>query len=195
MFLKLILTALLAVSTENLLFLGGMGFSRSLRSAQRPDSIAVYSLLVTWFTLISMLAGIWLDPLLSFYGIRAVLRSAGLAAASAAAYLVTSVFVRLLFPMRAKKKILPILAPAAINTVVLSMPYLQRSLVFDLVQSVGYALGTGLAFYLASVILAHAEVKCGNPDMPEAFSGLPASILYVGILSMAFAGFSGGRVF
>lgn len=195
MFLKLVLAALLAVGTENLLFTGGAGFSRALRAAQRPASIGVYSLLITWFTLLSALAGIWMSPLLPKYGRTAVLWSSCFAAAAAAAYLLTYLLARAVLPLRAMKKIGPLLAPSALNTIVLAMPYAQRGFALAPVQAAGYALGTGAAFYLASAVLAHAEAKCRNPDMPEAFSGLPASILYIGILSMAFAGFAGGRVF
>lgn len=195
MFWKLVLTALLAVGAENLLFVGGAGFSRALRAAQRPASIGSYSLLVTWFSLLSALAGVWLNPLLPPYGTKAVLNSACFAAAAAAAYLLTYLLVRIVLPARAGKKIEPLLSPAALNTIVLAMPYAQNGFLFGPAQAAGYALGTGAAFYLASAVLAHAEAKCRNPDMPQAFSGLPASILYVGILSMAFAGFAGGRVF
>lgn len=195
MFWKLLLTALAAVGAENLLFAGGAGFSRALRAAQRPESIGLYSILVTWFTLLSALAGVWLNPFLPAYGPRAVLTSSCLAAVAAAGYLLTFVAARAALPLRAMKKIEPLLAPAAINTLVLAMPYAQRGFLFGPAQAVGYALGTGAAFWLASQVLMHAEAKCRNPDMPEAFSGLPATILYVGILSMAFAGFAGGRVF
>jgi electron transport complex protein RnfA len=43
--------------------------------------------------------------------------------------------------------------------------------------------------------LSHAMKICTNPDAPRAFSGLPGVLVYVGILSMAFAGFTGGKVF
>ena len=195
MFLKLVLAALLAVGAENLLFVGGSGFSRALRAAQRPASIGIYSLLITWFTLLSAFAGVWLNSFLPAYGTKAILRSSCFAAAAAAAYLLTSLLMRAVLPARAMKKIGPLLAPSAMNTIVLAMPYAQRGFSLDPVQAAGYAVGTGAAFYLASAVLTHAEAKCRNPDMPKAFSGLPASILYVGILSMAFAGFAGGRVF
>ncbi|WP_411675798.1 Rnf-Nqr domain containing protein [Caproicibacter sp.] len=196
MFFRLMMTALLAVGTENLLFAGGSGFSRALRSAQRPDTVGIYALAVTWFSLASVFAGVWLAPFLpAAYGTKAPLRSACLAAAAAVAYLVTFLLLRALLPARFLSRIAPVLAPAAVNTVVLAMPYVQYQFALDPAQAAGYALGTGAAFYLASEVLMHAEAKCRNPDIPEAFSGLPASILFVGILSMAFAGFAGGKVF
>lgn len=195
MFIRMFYTALLAVGAENLLFSSGAGFSRALRAAQRRESIGTYALLVTWFSMLSMLSGIWLRPVLpAAYGPKMVLRSACLAAAAAAAYVITYLLSRFIFPMRIMKKISVLLAPAAVNTVVLAMPYVQWYLALKTEEAVAYALGTGAAFYLASIVLSHAEEKCRNPDIPSSFKGLPALILYIGILSMAFAGFAGSEI-
>ena len=194
MFAELVLTALLALGAENLLFAGGAGFSRALRAAQHPGMIGRYAGFVAWFSLLSALAGVWLNGSLPDYGPQGTVRAACLAASAAAAYLVTAGLLRGFLPSL-YKKCAPVLAPAAVNAVVLAMPYLQRKFSFDAAHAAAFAAGTGIAFYLAAAALMHAEAKCRNADMPEAFSGLPATLLYVGILSMAFAGFAGGRVF
>lgn len=195
MFLRMIYTAFLAVGAENLLFSGGAGFSRALRAAQRRENIGIYALLITWFSLLSVLFGLWLRPVLpAAYGPKMILRSAYLAAAAAVAYFITYVCARRILPVRFMKKISALLAPAAVNTVVLAMPYMQWYLALKPAEAVGYALGTGAAFFLASVVLSYAEEKCRNPDIPASFRGLPALILYIGILSMAFAGFTGSKI-
>lgn len=48
-------TALLAVTAENLIFTGGIGFSRVLRAARKPKTIGIYSLFVGGFSLVSAL--------------------------------------------------------------------------------------------------------------------------------------------
>lgn len=191
MFLRMALAALLALTAENVLFSGGMGFSRALRAARRPGSIAVFSLFVTAFSLVSALAGFWLNPLLSD---QPNLRPAVLTAAAAAAYLIAAAALRFLLP-DFYSRWSQVLALAAVNTAVLALPYVQQLYSFSLSQTVGFALGTGAAFFLASLILLNALRVCANPDMPDSFSGLPAMLIYVGILSMAFAGFTGGKVF
>lgn len=192
---KMALTALLALGAENLLFAGGNGFSRALRSAQRPGSIGRYALLVTWFSLLSALAGAWIGPHVSASGAQAAfLRPMSFAAAAAAAYLLTAGVLRGFFPALYRRTA-QLLAPAAVNTIVLAVPFVQGDFSMSLSGAAGYALGTGAAFYSASSVLAHAEPGCRNADMPESFRGLPATLLYVGILSMAFAAFAGGKVF
>lgn len=191
MFAKMMFTALLAVTAENLLFSGGVGFSRALRAARRPSSAGVFALFVTAFSLCSSLAGYWLAPY--FSGSPWVLYPAVLTAAAGVFYLAAAGLLRVLakdfYSTHA-----PILAQAAANTVVLAVPFVQQMFRFTLMETVGYALGTGAAFFLAVLILEQAMKTCSNPDMPQAFSGLPGVLIYVGILSMAFAGFS-GKVF
>lgn len=191
MFSKMMITALLAITAENLLFGGGVGFSRALRAARRPSSAGIYALFVTAFSLCSALAGFWLAPY--FPGSQWILYPAVMTASAGIFYLVAVGFLR----VSAKKfyeKHSAVLAQAAANTVVVAVPFVQRLLRYSLSETVGYALGTGLAFFLAVLILEEALKTCTNPDMPKAFSGLPGVLVYIGILSMAFAGFS-GKVF
>ncbi len=193
MFARMLTTALLAMTAESLLFSGGAGFSRVLRAARRPRSILPYSLFVTLFSLGSAGAGVLLKPHLA--GDRGeFLRPAAYAAAAALMYLAAAWLLHRFAPAFYGRNEGP-LALSALNTVVVAMPWVQRIFGFGLSQTVGYALGTGVSFFLASLVLSRAGKTCSNPDMPEAFSGLPAELIYVGILSLAFTGFTGGRVF
>lgn len=193
MFARMVTTALLALTAENLLFSGGVGFSRALRAARRPSSVLSCSLFVTLFSLGSAGAGALLNPHLA--GSRGeFLRPAVFAAAAALMYLAAACLLRRLAPAFYGRNAGP-LALSAANTVVVAMPWVQQIFGLGLSQAAAYALGTGVSFFLASLVLSCAMKTCSNPDMPEAFSGLPAALLYVGILSLAFTGFTGGRVF
>lgn len=191
MFARMLTAALLALTAENLLFAGGAGFSRALRAARRPSSAGIYALFVAVFSLGSGLAGHWLSPL--FAGSRQIAYPAVVAAVTAALYLAAAALLRKTAD-RFFEKYASMIAQAAVNTVVLAIPFVQQSLGFGLAGTVGYALGTGAAFFLAVLLLEQALRFSSNPDMPRAFSGLPGVLVYIGILSMAFAGFS-GKVF
>ena len=188
MFARMVLGAVLALTAENVIFAGGAGFSRVLRAAKHPSCAGMYSFFVTGFSLASGLAGWLLSP--HFGGPQQVVYPAVLTATTALFYLAAAAFLR-----AAAKKFYEkygwMLAQSAANTVVLAIPFVQQTFQFGLSQTVGYALGTGAAFFLAVLILEQAAKTCANPDMPKAFSGLPGMLIYVGILSMAFAGFSG----
>ena len=193
MFARMVTTALLALTAESLLFSGGVGFSRALRAGHRPSSILFCSLFVTLFSLGSAGAGVLLNPYL-VSGPGEFVRPAVFTAAAALMYLAAAYLLRRAAPAVYRRNAGP-LALSAANTVVVAVPWVQQIFGFGPSQAAGYALGTGVSFFLASLVLSRAEKTCANPDMPEAFSGLPAELIYVGILSLAFTGFTGGRVF
>lgn len=194
LFIQMLLTALMAVTAENILFAGGIGISRVLRAARRPRTIAVYSLFITVFSLASILLGSILNPLLAANQLFVYVKPVVFAMCAAVVYFVAAAVLKFVFPRFYSAKG-EILAPAAMNTVVLAMPFLQKSLKMSLTDATAFAIGTGIAFFLAAIILAHTISRFKNDDMPKAFAGLPAILIYVGILSLAFAGFSGGKLF
>lgn len=193
-FVSMLLTALAAVTTENILFSGGIGFSRVLRSARKPATMAVYSLFVTVFSVISIVLSAVFNPMIAQSEMLVYLRPVLFALCDAAAYLLIAFLLKNLLS-GFYLKYGEILSPAAINTVILSMPYVQKSFKLGLPNAVGFALGTGFAFFLAVNILARIVIRCKNEDMPKAFAGLPSLLIYIGILSLAFAGFTGGKLF
>ena len=49
MFMELCLAALLAVTAENVIFTGGIGFSRVLRAARKPKPLRFIAVLLGFF--------------------------------------------------------------------------------------------------------------------------------------------------
>jgi Na+-translocating ferredoxin:NAD+ oxidoreductase subunit A len=191
---QMLLTALMAVTTENILFGGGMGISRVLRVARRPKLLVMYSALIAFFSLASVLFSTLFSPLILGNDAVIFLRPAVFAVSAAAVYLITAAVLRGFFPGLYKRcgQALPF---SAINTVVLSMPYVQKSFKLNLPDAVAFAVGTGVAFFLAAAVLYYAVARYQSDDMPKAFRGLPAVLIYIGILSLAFAGLTGGKLF
>ena len=62
---------------------------------------------------------------------------------------------------------------------------------FNLGESLVYALSTSLGYGLAMVIFAGLREHLSLNDVPKAFKGVPIALITVGILAMAFMGFSG----
>ena len=62
---------------------------------------------------------------------------------------------------------------------------------YSLIESLVNALGAGLGFLLAMVIFSGIREHTENSNPPEAFKGLPITLISVAILSLSFFGFSG----
>lgn len=192
-FLQILFAALAAITTENLLFSGGIGFSRVLRAARKPKLIGLYSLLIALYSMAAMLISTGLYPFFQ-NGILLMARPAILAACIVLVYIIVAGALKVL-AANFYKKHGSVFSISAINTIVLSMPYAQKSFKLSLTQAAGFALGTGAAFFLAAVLLSYGAARCRSEDMPKAFRGMPAAFLYIGILSLAFAGLTGGKLF
>jgi electron transport complex protein RnfA len=61
----------------------------------------------------------------------------------------------------------------------------------NLAQALVYAVATALGYGLAMIIFAGIREHLALSDVPKAFRGVPIALISVGILALAFMGFSG----
>ena len=61
----------------------------------------------------------------------------------------------------------------------------------NLAQALVYAVATALGYGLAMIIFAGIREQLALNDVPKAFKGVPIALISVGILALAFMGFSG----
>ena len=62
---------------------------------------------------------------------------------------------------------------------------------YNFIESMASSLGVGLGFLLAMVLFSGVRSRIEGADVPEAFKGLPVTLLAASIVSLAFFGFSG----
>ena len=62
---------------------------------------------------------------------------------------------------------------------------------YDFVASMVNSLGSGLGFMLAMVLFAGVRSRIENCEAPEAFKGLPITLVAASIVSVSFFGFAG----
>ncbi len=78
----------------------------------------------------------------------------------------------------------------AINVVTKEFAFVPGG-VLNLGQALVYAFATSLGYGLAMVIFAGIREHLALNNVPKAFKGVPIAIISVGILALAFMGFSG----
>ena len=79
----------------------------------------------------------------------------------------------------------------ATNCVVLGVPLLNAESNYGFVESVVNALGSGVGFGLAIVLMASLREKLEYANVPKPLQGMGAAFILAGCLSLAFLGFSG----
>ena len=79
----------------------------------------------------------------------------------------------------------------ATNCIVLSVPILSVESNYGFGMSIVFAIGSGLGFALALILMASLREKLVYADVPKALEGSGVAFIVAGMLSLAFLGFSG----
>jgi electron transport complex protein RnfA len=83
------------------------------------------------------------------------------------------------------------LALIVTNCIILAVPLLNADENYSLFESMALAVGSGLGFSMALIIMASIREKLELADVPKSFQGLPISFVLTGLIALAFLGFSG----
>ena len=186
--------AVLAIFAQNAVFTRSLGVSRlvQLVGDERTSS--------WWFALMLCITQVLVAPLVYFAGSfiaplpnRAQLRPVMYLTCIAAVCLFELLVLKLAKGPRSGQliRILPI---AAVNSGVLGTVLVERTQSFTLDQSLGVGLGSGLGYLLAVMLVTEAQNRLRSRAIPEAFRGLPVTLIYIGVLALAIYGFTGHSV-
>jgi electron transport complex protein RnfA len=83
------------------------------------------------------------------------------------------------------------LALITTNCIIIAVPLKNAGEHYNFFESIAFALGSGLGFGLALIIMASIREKLEVADVPAPFRGLPISFVIAGLIALAFTGFSG----
>lgn len=108
-------------------------------------------------------------------------------AIAAVLYILTVVVLRRFLPA-VFQRLSRLLALAAFNNVVIGIALISNHRFSSLPSAIGLSLGACLALVLAW-LTAEGMERLDNPDMPQSFRGLPATLVYLGLLALALLGF------
>jgi electron transport complex protein RnfA len=188
--------SLYAVFLYNFIFSGGLGTTEVIRAAKKNGGMLAFAGLISFFSMltsaVSRLLTIWIPSFetlsfawrcLLFGGILLVL------------YLLTGVALAFL-KIRAQVFLLKYLGMAVLNTLVMAIPFLNFQRSHDLPRALAFGLGAGIAFAGASLLINSGMHKLQqNKSIPVMFTGVPATLIYTGLLALAFTGFTGASLF
>jgi len=77
------------------------------------------------------------------------------------------------------------------NCAILGLALFQTNKGYNLIQSVVYAVGAGLGFTLALVLMAGIRENLALAKLPDVVKGTAVALMVAGILSVGFMGFAG----
>jgi electron transport complex protein RnfA len=81
------------------------------------------------------------------------------------------------------------------NCAVLGVVLLNTQNNYNFIESTVYGITGGMGFMLAICLFASVREKLEFADYPKCFKGFPICLVSAGLLSLAFMGFSGMKIF
>ena len=187
--------ALLAVFAQNAIFTRALGVSRlvQLVGDDRTSSVLFgLQLCITQVLMapIAWYAGSWITPLTNRAQLRPLVYMACIAVVCVLEQLV--LWAAKSLPYRSA--LLRIVPLAGLNSCVLGTVLVERTQSFTLGQSLGFGFGSGLGYVLAVLLVTEARHRLRSKAIPEAFRGLPITLVYIGVIALAIYGFTGHSV-
>jgi electron transport complex protein RnfA len=160
-----------------------IGISGKLATAARMGGA------VTFVMLVSSVSSYGIERLLVAID-APYLRLVAFIAVIASAVQLVEMFIKKASPalFRALGIYLPLITT---NCAILALALFQTNKGYDLLQCLVYALGAGLGFTLALILMAGIREKLELAALPDVVRGTAITLFLAGILSLAFMGFAG----
>ncbi len=188
------LFAVAAIFAENAVFSRALGVSRLVKLVDdSPVDTLVFGGLTCAVPLIAAPLAKVANALIQPLEWGSAVRPLVFILCSAVAFAVVLGLVLLVFKSAARD-IVAVLPMATFNTAVLGMMLLTATQGFTWVQTMGFALGSGVGYTLAVIVVTESQRKLRSRAVPASFKGLPITLIYIGILTLAIYAFTGHRL-
>ena len=187
--------SVLAIGAQNVIFTRGLGLSSGLRMINDPRKDTLYFCgALTFFQIVNSVLVYFISPVinrsfLSEYSrfITPVL----IVVCCALSYMIVVFGLSMTIKKSTFRKIIHSLTGASINSAIVGTIILTLSSGFDLIETIGFAFGSSIGYFLAMLLISEGERKLRHDLIPESFRGLPVTLIYISVLALAVYGLTG----
>lgn len=187
--------AVAAIFIENTIFTRALGTSRMLMVIKSPRTMLKFGVLLTCITTVSGILAWAVNLAIRTLSFKYYIEPLVYVLVLVAVFVLSSTVLLFLFPQRYKKYseilLLSVFNCASLGAIFLPAHNSLLSVEASFPTWVGFSFGTGIAFFLATLLVFEGTRKLKGTHIPSVFRGLPATLIYIGILSLAFYGLIG----
>ena len=187
--------AVAAMFVENTIFTRALGTSRMLMAIKSPRTMFKFSVLLTAITTTSGLLAWGVNLLIRKSPVRLYIEPLVFSIVLIIVYFAFSLVLYFAFPNTYRKMseilLLAVFNCASLGAILLPAHNSVISAEIGLSSWLGFSFGTGVAFFMATILTFEGTRKLRGVQIPAPFRGLPATLIYIGILSLAFYGLIG----
>ena len=166
-----------------------LGICPFLGVSAKKETAWNMGLAVIFVMLVSSLSAYGINRLLTLLDLQ-FLRLICYIAVIASAVQLVEMFIKRFSPtlFRSLGIFLPLITT---NCAILGLALFQTAKEYDFVQSLVYALGAGVGFTLALMLMAGLRERLALARVPQVSQGAALTLILAGLLSLAFMGFAG----
>lgn len=174
---------------QNVVLTTGFGSTVLLNIIRKPKTIWLFTGILAVFAVCTCLIAYPVNQYIST-AVTNYWRPLIIVGITVVLYLLISLVLMGFFP-NFYKRVGNLLPMAAFNNLVVGIALVSNvHFTSNLGGIIGLAFGSCLGFGLLSWIVAEGIERLDNPDMPAAFRGMPSTLVYLGLLALAFMGFT-----
>ena len=184
-----LLVFLIAATMQNLVLTAGFDSSVILKTIRHPRKLFRLGILVLCFSVVTTAAFYPIDRVLAATWWVRMLRPLIIVCITCIVYLLSIVLLSRFHALY--RRVRNLLSLAAFNNLVVGVALLLNLQVsVSFFSALGLAAGASLGFLSLTAITSEAVERMDNPELPSSFRGLPATLIYLGLLALALMGFT-----
>lgn len=185
----------IAIGTQNVIFTRGLGLSNGLRIINDPNKDTVYFCLsFSLFQIINSIIAYFILPVLYKTNLKPYARFISpviIVACCAITFMVVIFFLSMIVTKERFKRLIFSLTSASINSAIVGTIILTTTRGFNFWETLGFAVGSSIGYFLAMILIGEGNRKIRHDLVPEHFRGLPITLIYISVLTLAIYGLVG----
>lgn len=185
--------AITAIFLENAVFTRALGASRVLRITHKGQNITKFAIMLTVMTTICSAVCFPINYYIPSTSMFRLLKPCLFTVAVGITYMIVLWFLSRFHP-KTFNSTRDLLNKATFNSAVLGSIFLMTYENYTFFQTVFVGFATGIGFLIALALIEEGHNRIHMADVPKPFNGLPAKLLYIGIVSLAFYGLIGHQL-
>ena len=187
--------AILAVGAQNAIFTRSLGISPGIKMLRDPRKNKMYfCLALTVFQVMTSVIVYFAAPLVDKFGFGVYKRFALptiIVLACTISYVVVIILLSAVLSQGRFREIVQSVTGASINSAIVGTVILSQNYGLTLEESVVFGLGSSIGYFAAVMLISEADKKICHARVPQAFKGLPITLIYISVLALAVYGLTG----
>ncbi|MEF9983300.1 MAG: Rnf-Nqr domain containing protein [Oscillospiraceae bacterium] len=191
--MEFIFIMLAAITFENAIFTRALGVNQIIFRIKDVKSVLIFGSIITGVLTISNIINYFLNQTFTYFLVPNYIKYTLFVISIIFAFVIISFVTKKLYPEKYNNlKIM--LTMASFNCCIQGVLIISVLQKLSLVMSIAYALGSGIGFTIALLMIYIGKERISMLNVPKAFKGLPIMLLYIGILSLAIYGLIGHQL-